>query len=48
MDFLVMVENLLVCPMPLLLVTILIWSLVKFHRVDYAEIAYPDWGVALR
>ncbi|GAB5584837.1 sodium- and chloride-dependent neutral and basic amino acid transporter B(0+) [Prionailurus iriomotensis] len=26
---------------------ILIWSLVKFHRPNYAKIPYPDWGVAL-
>lgn len=32
---------------PLLLIAILIWSLVKFHRPDYAQIPYPDWGVAL-
>ncbi|XP_027465406.1 sodium- and chloride-dependent neutral and basic amino acid transporter B(0+) isoform X2 [Zalophus californianus] len=32
---------------PLLLIAILIWSLVKFHRPNYAEIPYPDWGVAL-
>ncbi|ELK07473.1 Sodium- and chloride-dependent neutral and basic amino acid transporter B(0+) [Pteropus alecto] len=32
---------------PILLIAILIWSLVKFQRPDYAKIPYPDWGVAL-
>uniref|UniRef100_A0A8C4MPT4 Solute carrier family 6 member 14 n=1 Tax=Equus asinus asinus TaxID=83772 RepID=A0A8C4MPT4_EQUAS len=32
---------------PILLIAILVWSLVKFHRPDYAKIPYPDWGVAL-
>ncbi|KAM7338365.1 hypothetical protein ACRRTK_001849 [Alexandromys fortis] len=32
---------------PILLSAILVWSLVKFHRPDYGDIPYPDWGVAL-
>lgn len=32
---------------PILLSAILVWSLVKFHRPEYADIPYPDWGVAL-
>uniref|UniRef100_A0A9L0TFS9 Transporter n=1 Tax=Equus caballus TaxID=9796 RepID=A0A9L0TFS9_HORSE len=32
---------------PILLIAILVWSLVKFHRPDYAKIPYPDWAVAL-
>ncbi|XP_014314658.1 sodium- and chloride-dependent neutral and basic amino acid transporter B(0+) isoform X2 [Myotis lucifugus] len=32
---------------PVLLITIFIWSLVKFNRPTYGEIPYPDWGVAL-
>ncbi|XP_010614296.1 sodium- and chloride-dependent neutral and basic amino acid transporter B(0+) [Fukomys damarensis] len=32
---------------PVLLITILIWSLVKFHNPEYADIPYPNWAVAV-
>ncbi|KAB1252711.1 Sodium- and chloride-dependent neutral and basic amino acid transporter B [Camelus dromedarius] len=32
---------------PILLIAILVWSLVQFHRPEYAKIPYPDWAVAL-
>uniref|UniRef100_A0A2K6F4Y7 Transporter n=1 Tax=Propithecus coquereli TaxID=379532 RepID=A0A2K6F4Y7_PROCO len=32
---------------PILLIAIFIWSLVQFQRPKYAQIPYPDWGVAL-
>nr|XP_005899401.1 PREDICTED: sodium- and chloride-dependent neutral and basic amino acid transporter B(0+) [Bos mutus] len=32
---------------PILLISILIWSVIQFRRPKYGQIPYPNWGVAL-